>query len=216
MTKLIDINNLSEKELQEALQKKQGEKREQEKLARTTYETQRDLLVKNLVTEAVNLNKKMAAFKGKALTLLDEFRDTAYKYGDVRSNSKGGFALRNTEQSMRVSYDRNSKSEYDERANLAEDLLKEFLTDKVKKRDQKAYRLVTSLLTRNKATGDYNPVSINSLLAIEDNYDDQRWKKAMKLFKESYNNILISMSVSFFIKDELDKDLPVPLTFASL
>jgi len=216
MKETIDINKLSEAELQEALRKKQAERQEQQRLARESYEAERDILVKNMVKEAKDLHMKMIGFKAQTITRLENFRDTARKYGDIRSNSKGGFALRNTDQSMKVSYDRNTKSEYDERASLAEDLLREFLVDKVKKRDQKAYRMVTSLLTRNKTTGEFNPVSINSLLAIEDNYSDERWKKSMKLFRESYNNILISMSVSFFVKDDQDKDQAIPLTFASL
>jgi len=216
MKETIDINKLSEAELQEALRKKQAERQEQQRLARESYEAERDTLVKNMVKEAKDLHMKMIGFKAQTITRLENFRDTARKYGDIRSNSKGGFALRNTDQSMKVSYDRNTKSEYDERASLAEDLLKEFLVDKVKKRDQKTYRMITSLLTRNKTTGEFNPVSINSLLAIEDNYSDERWKKSMKLFRESYNNILISMSVSFFVKDDQDKDQAIPLTFASL
>jgi hypothetical protein len=38
----------------------------------------------------------------------------------------------------------------------------------------------------------------------------------MKLFKESFNTRLISMNVSFFEKDGMDKDRLIGLTFSSL
>jgi len=217
MNKSDDVlKQLSDEELESLIADRRKARKEQDRLARESYESLRDEMVKDLSHKAMKLHEQMVALKKEALTRLEEFRNTAREYGDIRSNSKGGFSLRTTDQSLMMTYDRNTKSEYDERATLAESLLKEFLEDKVKTRDKKAYRTIVSLLTRNRKTGQYNPVSINSLLSIEDNYDDERWIRAMKLFKESYNNIFISMSVSFYRKDDQDKDQLIPLTFASL
>jgi metal-responsive CopG/Arc/MetJ family transcriptional regulator len=210
------INDLSTKELKKLLDKRLQEEREQSRMAREAYETSRDVLVVDMIVKANKLHQEMVAFKNEAISKLEEFRKAAQEYGEIRSNSKGGFSLRSSDQQLMISYDRNTKSEYDERADLAEQLLREFLEDKVKKRDKKAYRTIMALITRNSKTGQFNPVSINSLLSVEDNYDDERWVKAMKLFKESYNNIFISMSVSFYKKDSQDKDQLIPLTFASL
>jgi hypothetical protein len=217
MNKADDVlKQLSDEELESLIAERRKARKEQDRLARESYESLRDEMVKDLSHKAMKLHEQMVALKNEALTRLEKFRNTAREYGDIRSNSKGGFSLRTTDQSLMMTYDRNTKSEYDERATLAESLLKEFLEDKVKTRDKKAYRTIVSLLTRNRKTGQYNPVSINSLLSIEDNYDDERWIRAMKLFKESYNNIFISMSVSFYRKDDQDKDQLIPLTFASL
>jgi len=210
------INDLSTEELERLLAKRKQEQKEQARLARETYEAHRDTLVVDMIIKANKLHHEMVAFKNEAVAKLEEFRKVAQEYGEIRSNSKGGFSLRSSDQQLMVSYDRNTKSEYDERADLAEQLLREFLADKVKKRDKKAYQTIMALITRNSKTGQFNPVSINSLLSVEDNYDDERWVKAMKLFKESYNNIFISMSVSFYKKDGQDKDQLIPLTFASL
>jgi hypothetical protein len=211
-----NLKDLSLDELEALLEKRKKEEKEASRLARATYEAERDRLVTELISQAEKINQQMVAFKNEAVDKLEQFRETAKKYGDIRSNSKGGFSLRNTDQTLMVSYDRNTKSEYDERADLAEEQLRSFLEDKVKKRDRKAYRTIMALLTRNRKTGQFNPVGINSLLAIEDNYEDERWHKAMQLFKESYTNISISMSVSFYKKNDQDKDILIPLTFASL
>ena len=208
--------SLTVEELEALLAEKKSQQREEQRKAREAYEKDRDSLVTDLIMEATKLNNRMAEFKREAIVKLEEFRQKANEYGEIRSNSKGGFSLRNTDNTLMVSYDRNTKSVYDERADLAEAQLKEFLESTVKKRDKKTYRTVMALLTRNSKTGQFNPVSINSLLAIEDNYTDERWVKAMQLFKESYNNLFISMSVSFYRKNAQDKDVLIPLTFASL
>lgn len=207
---------LTVQELEAMLAEKKKQEKEAKRAMREAYEAERDQMVKYLIGRAAELNEAMSTFKQEAIEKLEAFRETAKEYGDIRSHSKGGFSLRSTDQSLMISYDRNTKSEYDERADMAEQLLKEFLEAKVKTRDKKAYRTVTALLTRNNKTGQFNPVSINSLLAIEDNYDDERWVKAMNLFKESYTNIFISMSVSFYKKNAQDKDELIPLTFASI
>lgn len=210
------VVQLTDEELEELLRKRKEEKREKIRLARMSYEATRDNLVKDLAAKAQKLHEQMVALKNESIARLEEFRLTAQEYGDIRSNSKGGFSLRTSDQSLMISYDRNTRSEYDERANLAEELLKEFLEDKVKSRDKKAYRTIMSLLTSNAKTGQFNPTSVNSLLSIQDNYDDDRWKRAMKLFMESYSTLFISMSVSFYKKNSQDKDELIPLTFASL
>jgi len=210
------IEQLTDEQLDALISKRQQAKKEADRLARQTYEASRDEMVKGLTHKALKLHLEMVALKSEAITKLEEFRKAAQQYGDIRSNSKGGFSLRTTDQTVMLAYERNSKSEYDERAVLAEELLKEFLEDKVKKADLQAYRTIVSLLTRNKKTGQYNPVSINSLLSIEDNYNDDRWHRAMKLFKESYQNRFISMNVSFYRKNDQEKDELIPLTFASL
>ncbi len=211
----VQTEQLTEKQLIELLKKKQQERKKQEKTERQEYEQKRDALIEELVYKAEEINKEMTLFKHNTIKKLEEFRVEANKYGDIRSNSKGGFSLRTSGHQLRIMYRRNTKSEYDERAAFAEQLLKEFLEDTVKKRDLKTFKTINALLSRNKEN-DFNPVSINSLLAIEDNWDDPRWIKALKLFKESFNNIFISMSVEFSRKDEQDKDISIPLTFSSL
>lgn len=210
------IEELTLEQLKELIRKKEAENGELKRLERETYVAERDRMVRELVEEADKLHRQMVAFKAKAMGKFEDFRKAAQQYGDVRSNSKGGYGLRTADGKMRAVLERNIKTEYDERAGMAEDLLREFLDDTVKKRDLKMHKMITRLMTRNKKSGDYNPVSINSLLSMQDEYDDPRWQKAMKLFRESFRVTDVSMSVSFYRKDDTGKDQLIPLTFASL
>ena len=211
----VDLSSLSDEELQKALKQREEKLRQERQRRKQEYEAERDALVTDLVTKAHKLHKEMAEFKKEAYQKLEEFREKAKKYGDVRSHSKGGFSLRNSETGQKVTLERNTKAEYDERADLAASLIKEFLGDMVKKRDKDAYEMISSLLEKNKA-GDFNPSMIVKLIRMKDRFNDERWQKAVELFEECHNTTLISMNVAFFQKNNSNKDVAIPLTFASL
>ena len=75
---------------------------------------------------------------------------------------------------------------FDERAELAEVKLKEFLATFVKKKDKPAYELVMALLERNDKTGDFDINLINRLYKMRDRFDNPLWIEALDMFQESY------------------------------
>ncbi|WP_180327148.1 DUF3164 family protein [Labilibaculum manganireducens] len=207
---------LSEEDLQAELDRRQEAKKREAIKAKENYETDRDKLVGSMINQALYINSVMGAFKGEAISRLDDFYERAKAYGDIRSTSKGGFSLRTSDGKFKVSYDRNTMVEYDERADLAEQQLREFLQHMVKKRDEKAYEIITTLLERGKS-GQFNPIAINQLIKMEDKFNDPRWVKAVQLFKESHAVHLISYSVSFYVKNEdSGKDELVRLSLPSI
>jgi hypothetical protein len=211
----IDLSQFSAAELENLLAQKKRQEREDYARRKADYEAGRDKIVTEMFHKAKQLSLEMQKFKAECVERLNEFSKEAHRYGDIRSNSKGGFSLRNSDKSLMVVYERNTKPEYDERSQMAETLLKEFLEDKIKRKDLQTYRTIAALMERNKK-GDYTPARVASLMKIRDNYDDPRWVKAMQLFEESFQVIDISMSVSFYEKDEQEKDQMIPLTFASM
>jgi len=198
----------------ELLKREKDEKVEKQR-RKEEYEKERNAMVVEMVEEATELENLLLQFKRRSLQRIEAFRERAHRYGDIRSHSKGGFRLRNSETQEVVSLDRNSVPEYDERANMAEDLIKDFLQDAIKKKDQQTYRTISALMERNKK-GDFTPGRIASLMKVRDNYSDERWIKAMQLFEESFMVRDISYSVSFLRKDAMGKDAAICLTFASL
>lgn len=210
-----DISEMTSKELEQLLKDRKKKEAQEREKQRQKYEEERDKMVINFVNEALELHAKMASFKQRVITKLEEFRETAKEYGDVRSNSKGGFSLRRSDGEMVVVYERNVKSYYDERADMARDLIHDFLKDMVKSHDKNAYEFIQSLLVKNKQ-GDFHPSLIATLIKHEDRYSDDRWQKAIKLLKESLNQTDISMSVAFYVKDSQYKDSHISLSLPSI
>ncbi|MBN1652027.1 MAG: DUF3164 family protein [Bacteroidales bacterium] len=210
-----DLSKLPDNELLAELERREASKKEALKKKKLDYESDRDDLVNYLLTDALTLHAQLLMFKNVAVEELEAFYEKAKQYGDVRSHSKGGFSLRSNDGRYKVVLERNTKVELDERANMAEKLIREFLGDMVKKRDQKAYEIITTLLQRGK-DGKFNPAAVAALLKWEDSYDDERWVRAMELFKESHNLTVIGMNVSFYRKNNEDKDEAISLSFSSL
>jgi hypothetical protein len=214
----LSIDQLTPQQLTE-LKKKLKEQEQAQKAAQAArkkaYEQKRDTMVSAMIVEAVEMHIMLADFKARCIARFEEFREIAKEYSDIRSDSKGGFSLRTADGVYLARLDRNVVYEYDERADQAITLIEDFLADKIKKRDAKTYRLVSSLLSKNKS-GDLNPAKVAHLLKIRDNYQDERWLKAMELLNESFREREVSYNMSFFKKDNSGKDQPINLSFANL
>lgn len=210
-----DLSKMTEQELEELLKAKREQSRKEQQRKREQYEQYRDEMTSEMVKVAKQLHDKMKEFKRQCMENMEHLREEAKKYGEISAKSKGGFSLRNTETGEKVVYERNVKTEYDERADIAASLIWDFLGDKVKKRSKEDFNMIAGFLAKNSA-GDFNPTMIGRLLANRNNYSDERWVKAMDLFAESHNTVLISMNISFMRKNSAGKDVAIPLTFSSI
>lgn len=214
-TQPIDLSQLTSAELKAALLEREKSEGKAKEKAKQDYEADRDRIVKFLVGIAKEIHEQLTDFKKSCHATFDTFREQSQEYGDIRTNSKGGFSLRTSDGKLLARLERNVVHEYDERADLALGLIKEFLESTIKKKDASTYRLISKLIERNKS-GDLKPERVASFLSIKNNYTDERWTKAMTLLEESYREREVSYNVSFYEKDDLGKDQPIILTFASL
>jgi len=206
---------LTEEQLEQQLKELQEKKRKAAELKRIKYESQRGALVNDLYNRAVAIEQAMRDFKSYAYQRLEAFRAKAEEMQDIRSNSKGGFSLRNNAGDKLIRLARRTRNEWDERADMGYALIKDFLTDMVKKRDHGAYEFIMSLLQRNKA-GDYEPAMISKLLQQRNRYSDDRWHRAMDLFAEAYREREIAFSIEVYRRADDGKDMPVLLNISAI
>ncbi len=212
----IDLTKLSAKELKQLLKKKEAQERKEYEEKKRKYEEYRDKMVIEIIKEAERINKELEGFKTRVFKELDKFRKYAEKYGDIKKSSKGGFGLRTSDGKYLVRLKRDSVIEFDERADLAMSLIHDFLKDKIYKKDRKAYEIIMGLLARNKK-GDLDIRRVLILLKMKNQYDDERWNKAIKLLEESTTNRQISYGLVFYKRDETTgKDEPISLSLPTI
>ena len=210
-----DISNLTTAELEALL--KQKKKQETDKLAKEkeAYEKERDEKVNNIITTAKVLFKELGEFKAYCHIEMDKQAVKLAEYGKIRSNSKGGFSVTDTDDTMRVTRRRDTEPVWDERSTKAVELIKDFLGDAIKKRDTKMYDILMSFLERN-ANGDLEYSRVMDLYRHEDKFDDPRWKEGLRLIKESFSNHLKGYGYEFKIKGKDGKWENLYLNFSSL
>jgi tRNA/tmRNA/rRNA uracil-C5-methylase (TrmA/RlmC/RlmD family) len=216
MNNTVDLSKVSAEDLKKALaQKEKAEKQAQER-AKKEYETSRDNDMLDLMQDAKFVSETLKKFKNKAHEVLERHAQKLAEYGKIRSNSKGGFSLKNTTGTSKIRRRRDTLPSWDERSEKALELIKDFLHDTIKKRDQKLFEILYSFIARNKA-GDLEYAKVMNLLTHEDKYDDPRWLEGLKLIKESYSNHLKGYQYDFeVLNEDTGKYSRLDLNFSSI
>lgn len=209
------IEDMSVEELTAQLAAKQKAEKAKEQKAKKEYEEGRDAIIKHLIDEASDIGGTLSYLMKEATARMDEQKKKLDEYGKIRSNSKGGFKIETSDGRYRIIRQYRAINDYDERATKAEELMKDFLLDTVKKKDKDLFEIIMSLLERNKA-GRLEYSRIQSLYKHEDKYDDPRWVEAIRLFKESFNQTGSKFAIYFYERDENGVYQPINLNFSSL
>jgi hypothetical protein len=188
---------MTEEELEVLLLAKRREKAEQQRREREAYEKYINDTTGRIVKRALKLRKIMGGFHASATEDLNAMREKLDQYGEIKSTSKGGFSRITPDGQHKLVYRYTTICAWDERAEKAEGLLRDFLRDFVKKRDLKMYNVISALLERN-AEGNLEYSRIQSLYSQENEFDDPRWKEAIRLFKEAFRPASSKMRIEVY------------------
>lgn len=211
-----NLNALTTRDLEKALAARKAQENAEREAKRSEYETEKDALITALGATALSTADTLKEFKHKAMDDVRGFRAKLLEYGQLRKGeaNKGNFEIKN--DSYKVTFSSQVRKCFDERSELAEEKLKKFLGSFVKKRDKDLHDLVLSLLERNPKSGDLDISNIQRLYKLEDRFDNDDWREAIRLFKESYNPEGTAYYVRFFTKDEDNAWQLINLNFSSL
>lgn len=212
---MSNIQELTADQLEQLLAKKRKEEAAEREAKRQAYETSRDDMVQAAVTLAERLSNDLATFKLDVFGRFQQLYILMMAYGDVRRDSRGSFTVKTTDGNLKVEVDHQRIFSFDERAIAAAQLVRDFLADKVKKKDQKTYDLIVDLLEKDKQ-GNFDPRKIQLLYKHEPRMQDDRFTQACDLFRESYTEDRTAQYIRFYRKDESGKYRPISLNFSSL
>lgn len=209
------VTEMSVEQLEKLLNQKKKQQQEDRLRKKAQYEQAKNELVIRLCGNAKGINELLREFKMQAFEDLGQFYDRMKEYGDVRGE-KGSFQLVSADDKLKVLFSRETRMGLDERAELAETKLKEFLSTTVKKRDKGLHDVILGLLERNGATNDFDVKLIGKLIKLEDNFDDESWKEAIRLFKESIRENGTADYVRLYERDSNEKWQLINLNMASV
>lgn len=212
---LKDLDQLSTDQLKALLAAREKSDAERAKKEREDYERYINDTTMGIVTDALALHDVMSDFHEKTTEKLQQMRERLNAYGEIKSTSKGGFQRITKDGKHKLLYKFTTVCAWDERAEKAETLLRDFLKDFVKKRDLKMYNVISALLERNKE-GNLEYSRIQSLYSQKNEFDDPRWKEAIRLFEESFKPIDSKMRIEIFTRDpESNRWIPISLNLSN-
>jgi hypothetical protein len=207
-------SELTPEELEQLLKKSKDQQAKKLAKEKEDYEKNRDAIVDNVIRTAKVMHKEMAEFKQYCHIEMDKLWNKLAEYGKIRTNSKGGFQVENTEKTMRIIRRRDTEPTWDERSAKAVELIKDFLSDTIKKRDINTFEILMTFIEKNKA-GDLEYSKVMELYSHEARYDDLRWKEGLRLIKESFSNHFKGYGYEFKIKNDEGKWENLILSFSS-
>ncbi|GGH02919.1 DUF3164 family protein [Pedobacter zeae] len=211
----FDISQLTPEQIEQVMKEGKGIVEKKREQAKKAYEHQRDQAVISLLIEARQVMATLADFKEFTHQQMEIQANELKNYGKMNGRSQGGFSIVNTAGDMRVRRRRDTTPQWDERALKAVDLLKEFLMDKVKKRDQKVFEILMGYLEKNKQ-GDWEYSQAMEFIKHENKFQDERWLEGIRMLKESYSVSLKGFGYEFQFKNKENKWETLNLNFSSL
>lgn len=209
------VADLSTEDLEAILTKRKAEETRRQEKERKAYEKSRSNKAVAIVEQAQSLFKKLEGFKLYCHTEMDKQAAALANYGKIPTTSKGGFSITSDDGQMQVSRRRDTEPTWDDRATKAVELIKEFLSDTIKKQRMDLYEILMGFLERN-AAGDLEYSRVMDLFQHENKFDDARWKEGLRLIKESYSNQLKGYGYVFKVKNVSGKWDTIVLNFSSI
>lgn len=202
----MDIDKLSEKEREELLSRLSAEKKRKEAAKRKNYQKMRNKFIASTEKRVRKYVRDGMELKRWLQDEAKSFYDAMKGYGELKRDEQLGFTVGN--DNFRIQVKGNRVKRFDERADIAEkrliDYLNRWIQSKGEGERNPVYKLAMSLLQRNEA-GDLDYKSISRLYELEQDFNDTEYTSIMQLFRGS--NIVEGTVVRFYFeeKDEMNR-----------
>ncbi|TQF71767.1 DUF3164 family protein [Pseudoalteromonas luteoviolacea] len=143
----------------------------------------RSELVEKLTARAVEQQQKLIQFKSGAFTEVDAFVDlSASEYGEQLGGKKGNITLLNFDCTQKVTVQISERRTFDERLQVAKNLIDECIRDWSDDADDRVKTLVEHAFQVDKQ----GQVSLSRILGLRKlDMRDERWDSAMKAIADS-------------------------------
>lgn len=196
---LIDVSMLTREQKAALLQQLADEQKTEDAANKKAYENiKADFIarVKARFYEYVSAGKE---FKMWLCEEAEAFFEVLREYGKLKRPEQLGFVISDDDFKMQV---KGSKVKgFDERADIAEKRLVEFLNDWVATSEKGAndpmYKLAMMMIRRNEM-GDLDYKSISNLYELEGDFNSPEYSEIMQLFKES--NTVEATAIHFYFE----------------
>ncbi len=197
----VDLSALSADEKAALLQELQAQEKVDRQRKTEAYEAIRAQFlvdVKKRFNEYVQHGKDFKQWlRGEAET----YYKVLVEYGKLKRTEQIGYTV--ADEDFKIQVKGNRVKKFDERADVAEKRLVDFLNAWIKNKDggvnNPMYKLAMAMIQRNEM-GDLDYKSISRLYELEEDFNSAEYSEIMSLFRES--NVVEGTSINFYFEEK--------------
>lgn len=210
----VDLSAMSAAEKEELLFKLQSDKANEKIRKKEAFEGIRAQFLNDIKQRLMRHVQDCKDFKDWLRGEAETYQQVLTEYGRLKRDEQLGYTVSDDEFKVIVKGNRIKK--FDERADVAEKRLVDFLNDWISKTDGGAnnpmYKLAMSMIQRNEV-GDLDYKSISRLYELEEDFNDADYSEIMSLFRES--NVVEGTVINFYFeqRDKLNNWVRIEPSF---
>ena len=197
----IDLSKLSPSEKSDLLRKLSEEQKVEASRRKEAYEALRMDFIHRIKQKFYMYVEETREFKKWLRNEAEAWYEIMKEYGKLKREDQIGFTLSDENFSFQVKG--NKVKGFDERADIAEKRLVDFLTKWVETSEKGTkdpmYKLAMMMIQRNES-GDLDYKSISRLYELEEDFNDSEYSEIMKLFRES--NVVEKTAIHFYFEEK--------------
>ncbi len=199
INKSMNIDNLTQQERDELLQKLSEAKKKEENQRKEAYENIRKDFIERTKERFHHYVQAGKEFRMWLENESEAYFEILREYGKLKRDDQLGFKVNDDDFKMIVKGAKVKK--FDERADIAEkrlvDFLKEWVKNSEKGEKDPMYKLAIMMIQRNEK-GDLDYKSISRLYELESDFNSLEYTEIMNLFKES--NTVEGTAIHFYFE----------------
>ena len=170
----------------------------------------RDKLVSQMIKDAYRMQTIVGKFKIKQFAKIESWIDySKSQYGSNEGGLKGNITLKTFDDKQKVTHQVSVTQKFDERLQIAKDLLDEFIIEKADKTDDAEIKALLQQAFDTDSKGAVSTAKIFSLLSW--NIKSPKWEQAMEAIKDSVYSSGSKLYIRFHERDENGKWQPISI-----
>ncbi len=183
----IDMSKFTTEELKDLYKTARENERREKNQKRDAYEGIRAEVLHSVISKVIAVMEDVQELHKFVTEEMTAFKEVMQEYGQLKEGGQMSFQVQDETYLIRVASQKVKK--FDERADIAEIRLMNFLKDWIKKApngsDDVMYQMAMLMIERNNA-GDLDYKSISKLYEMEGKFNSEEYTEIMDLFRESH------------------------------
>jgi len=173
---------------------------------------ERDRLAQRTLKKALDINKRLTAFKEESIAACDELFENMLKEYKVKKGGKGNYSISSFDKNIKIEISIQERVEFDDLIQVAQEKINEYIKDRT---DGVGYDLQQIINLAFKTTkGRLDTKRVLSLFSL--NIKNKIWLEAMDILKKSIHRNVSKRYMRVWQKDANGEYKGVDLNFSSI